>query len=388
MKSKKNNFISHFLWSIAGFNKSLIEDSKVDRFHAKIIGVLLLIVGVYATLAWSFFFQTVSDNFLISLIGGLFMGYFILSFDRALIASLSSGKTKLFSLIFRLILAFLLGIFLSQPMILKFYQHEIKKEASIIFIEKIKEQKIKLDELYNADIENLMNRKSNLQHQLTEKEKLFLNAEKDFKQEMDGTGGTKKRGYSTISKQKEKIYTQHKSDLNLLKNKNILELDSIQKQLNTINNKVFNETEKFKVTNTSFGTLIQVEALHSLLNKDKTGSLKSRYYLLSLILILIELSALIAKLLFSTNSYKGKVRLQEELELIQIANKKEITIANFENEKELIIMNNKESLTEFFKETKAVKNKKILTNLSDWEKDGKTSFTDFWNRFKTWFILN
>src|SRR5688572_11446752 len=121
--------MNDFLWNIAGFKRNIIATCKIDKYHASVIGALLLMVGIYATIAWSFFFQTLHANPVLTILAGVFMGAFIVSFDRALIASMASGKTNIFSLGFRLLLAILLGIFLSQPIILKLYEPEIKRES-------------------------------------------------------------------------------------------------------------------------------------------------------------------------------------------------------------------------------------------------------------------
>jgi len=145
---KKDNALNEFLWSLTGFKKDIISNRKVDSHYALIIGTLLLIVGIYASFAWTFFFQTVSSTPLIPAAAGLFMGFYIISFDRALIASMSTGNSNIFSIGFRLILAVLLGVFLAQPMILKFYQNDIKREAQILVDKKNQERKKIFENIY------------------------------------------------------------------------------------------------------------------------------------------------------------------------------------------------------------------------------------------------
>ena len=138
------------------------------------------------------------------------------------------------------------------------------------------------------------------------KRQLLNHAETDFKTEMDGSGGTKRWGYNIVSQQKEKIFKQHLEEYQKTADTLQPKIATIQEKINEINTKIAKEFEDFKQSNTAFGTLIQVEALQSLLTKDKTGSLRMRYYLLVFILALIELSALIAKMLYGTRSYKSK----------------------------------------------------------------------------------
>lgn len=62
--SQKTYRLNDFLWNIAGFKRSIIAKTKVDKYHAAVIGALLLMVGLYATIAWTFFFQTLEFCFL------------------------------------------------------------------------------------------------------------------------------------------------------------------------------------------------------------------------------------------------------------------------------------------------------------------------------------
>ena len=152
---QENNKLNGYLWNLSGFKKEIIRESKVDGYHATVIGVLLLVVGVYAMFAWTFFFQTVSDNAFVPIVAGIFMGFYIISFDRALIASMSSGKINIFSVIFRLVLATLLGVFLAQPMILKFYENDVKRESQIIVDIKNQDSKKELEAIYATDLSTL-----------------------------------------------------------------------------------------------------------------------------------------------------------------------------------------------------------------------------------------
>ena len=97
---EKESKVREILWNLAGFKKDIIKTCKVDSYHAGIIGTLLFIVGIYSALAWTFFFQTVTANPFMPVVAGLFMGFYIVSFDRALIASMSVSYLFLISICF------------------------------------------------------------------------------------------------------------------------------------------------------------------------------------------------------------------------------------------------------------------------------------------------
>jgi hypothetical protein len=388
MKEENGSKLDVFLWNLAGFKKSIISKCGIDNFHAKIIGVLLLIVGIYATLAWTFFFQTFTQNLFIAVLAGLFMGGFIVSFDRALISSLSSGKTNFFSLGFRFVLAILLGIFLAQPMILRFYQPEISREVEILADKKVQERKTELESLYQTDLENIQSQKTALQSEIDNTQQLFVGAEKDFKTEMDGSAGTKKYGYSTVAKQKEKIFESYKNELAVQRLSNGPKIDKLQADIDAINLKVSTEIELYQSENNIFGTLIQAEALESLLSKDSSGALKFRFYLLSLILILIELSALIAKMLFKMEGYKNRVSLIQTEEKQSFENEKELILAKLEELKGLRLENETNLQKKYFEGSKEVSVEKLESLLKAWQSDDGASAKEYWAKFKNKLTLS
>ena len=366
---RTNTSPREFLWNLSGFKKANISKSTVDEYHVTIIGLLILIVGIYATLAWTFFFQTVTENLTIAVVGGLFMGLFIVSFDRALIASMAVGNTNRYSVGFRLVLATLLGIFLAQPMILKFYEKDISREAQLLVDLKNQERKKELENTYAVDLDRLSNDKAALQQGILAKQEALNQAEQDFKSEMDGSGGTGRWGYSTVSKQKEKIYQRHQAEYETLLQNNQQKIATIDEEMDVLNTRMSEDFESYKANNTAFGTLIQAEALKSLLNKDETGSLKARYYLLAIILALIELSALIAKLLFNTKSYKTRVKTIVSTEVARSKAEAELT-------------------KKFFAMTEEVNEDKLEALMKDWKANSGESTQELYARFKKQLIIN
>lgn len=384
---QKSYGINDFLWNLAGFKRSIIAKTKVDKFHASVIGALLLMVGLYATIAWSFFFQTLGGNIILTIAAGLFMGAFIIAFDRALIASMASGKANVFSLGFRLVLAILLGVFLSQPIILRLYAPEIKRESQILLDKKIAERKVELTAIYQNELNSLTSQKITLENQLNDQKNLVNQAEKDFKKEMDGTGGTKKYGYSTVSKQKEKILESHLGGWEQMNATHQPQITQLQNGINQINDKIFNEVEVYRNENKEFGTLIQAEALQSLLKKDTSGALTMRYYLLSFILTLIELSALIAKIFLKTPAYRSKVELMNETADLEINTQREILLARNKIYKEKALESELALTEQFFDKTQSVKDEKFETQLQDWRTSKELTYKNTWTRFKKTFFL-
>lgn len=380
MAKSKQNKRNSILWNLAGFKKNVIEKCAGDQYHASIIGLLLIMVGIYAVLAWTFFFQTVTDNIFLALLGGLFLGAFIVSLDRALIASLASGKANKLSLLFRLGLALLLGVFLSQPIILKLYQPEIRREAQILLDQKNLERKTELEKQFNPQIEKQKSQISLWQAEMKNKEEQLLMAEKDFKQEMDGSAGTGKWGYSVVAKQKEKIYQKHLAEWEEMQKNQIPKMEIATRNIDSIESHINSEMKLYAENNLKTGTLIQVAALQAVLDKDESGALKSRYILLSLILILIELSALIAKLLFKMESYKKMMMAHTEDELENLMSERKLKkqrIAQFE---ELALKRDLKTQEAFINEADETINSGMKEVLQDWKTNPKGSLKSSWKK--------
>lgn len=382
MDNDNSSLTTRLLWNLAGYKKTIIQTCKVDSYHATIIGVLLLMVGIYAVLAWTFFFSAVFENPIYSIVAGLFMGAFIVSFDRALIASLSSGNASPVSLGFRLILAILLGIFLSQPMVLKLYGPEIKREAQILVDKKTLERKVELENLYKTELDNLRLIKTNLETQIQNKKADFDKSKADFKAEMDGSGGTARYGYNSVAKKKEGLMSADSTDYYTLRHNLDPQIANTQRKIDSTIDLVSGKMDVYKNENSQFGTLVQAEALESLLEKDKSHALRNRYYLLAVILTLVELSALIAKLFFRSKSYANKVNFITEEETKALEVEKEIMVGRLEQYKQLALENEKQSVQDFFAKSKSTSHIKMGELQDEWKNSKDINFKSAWSKFK------
>ncbi len=374
------------LWDIAGFKKDILADCKVDGHHVNMIAILLIIVGMYAVTAWTLFFLSVEDDILFALPLGIFMGLFIFFLDRTLIASLSKVKSSLSikyatSVIFRIILALVIGYVLAEPIIHKIYEREISREVQILIDLKNKERKAELEKIFQNDIDNLESEKKKYNDLITISKNDYTNSSKEFSNEMDGTGGSKHRGYSDISMKKEEIAKKAEAVYNNILTVNQIKIDTIENQITRIRNKINVDYQKFKDETKESGPLIKAEALNSLVVKDKSNTLRNKRFLFMTILILIELSAFIAKFTYNTDSYSNKISNInfEEINLHKI--NREIAITKQEVYKEEATKNETEMLKVFFENSQPINIERLDEMLSDWNKK-KYSLNELWLNFK------
>ena len=369
-----------FLWWLSTAEKELLVECVVDRNRYKIIGTTVLATWSFATLAWTYFWTTITSNLLLSVLLGLFMGFIILTIDRALIKGMNKfNKNKIAPLLLRSILAITLGTFMAQPAILFMFDKEIKLQASLDneLRKRVKQQE--LDSLFNPQKNSLHAEKMQLQNQLTGQYTEVSVARQQFLAEIDGTGGTGKVGIQNIAKAKKAEYEKLDSQYRQLNSSLLPRIATIDSSLNAIDNQVKKENDTFTgLLNNGF--LTRIEALNNLVKKN--SALQWRYLLIVVILMLIELMPVLAKTLLPAGTYDEKVKLTEEME-------KEVAEGNQLKEKQLKELYNRlaqESdsgfIEEFFTSSKARRGEKMKDQLDKWHENNEESFDGFWERFK------
>lgn len=340
----------------------------------------MLATWSFATLAWTYFWSTITSSLLLSVVLGLFMGFIILTIDRALIKGINKfNKNKIAPLLLRSVLAITLGTFMAQPAILFMFDKEIKLQASLDNEVRKRNKQNELDSLYNPQKQVLSAQRTQLQSKLDSKYAEVSDARQQYLAEADGSGGTGKVGIERIALAKkaeyEKLDGEYKTLVSSLQ-PNIVIIDS---NLASINNTIKKENEVFAgFLNNGF--LTRIEALNNLV-KENTA-LQWRYFLIVIILMLIELMPVLAKALLPSGTYDEKVRLTEEME-------KEVAQGNQAKEKHLKEMYNqlaKEKdeafIKHFFSLTETERNEKMKNRLEKWTTNHEESFDGFWNDFK------
>ena len=87
---------TEFLWWLSTAEKEILVDSVVDRNRYRIIGMTVLATWAFASFTWTYFFSTIVDSVLLAIGLGLFMGFIILTIDRALIKGITKFNKRKF----------------------------------------------------------------------------------------------------------------------------------------------------------------------------------------------------------------------------------------------------------------------------------------------------
>jgi hypothetical protein len=374
------NQFTHFLWWLSTAEKEILVDSVVDRNRYKIIGMTVLATWAFATFTWTYFFSTIVDSVLLAIALGLFMGFIILTIDRALIKGITKfNKRKLAPLLFRGLLALTIGTFMAQPAVLYMFDKEIKLQTSLDNEKKKMLKQQELTVLYKTPKEALVKERTALKAELDLKYDAVNDARNNFIAETDGSGGSGKVGIKDIAIAKRNEYQKLDGEYQILLKETQPKLDSADAALKEIDNKIKTEETNF-TTYLNNGFLTRVEALTNLL-KNNTA-LQFRYYLIVFILMLIELMPVIAKTILPSGSYDEKVMLREEME-IDIAHsniRKEQQLKEIYNQ--LAFENDTEAIKAFFALTKDDRNEKMKTFSTKWKEENHQTFDGLWEKMK------
>jgi Domain of unknown function (DUF4407) len=382
--SQRENYVpsqwDEFLWWLATAEKEIIADCAIDRNRYKIIGMSVLATWAFATLAWMYFFSTLAENPFLVIGCGLFMGFVILTIDRALIKGINKfNKNKIGPLLFRGLLAITIGTFMAQPAVLYMFDKEIKMQTSLDNEKRKLVKRQELDALYKERKTALLAQKDAIEKGLNKKYAEVANARENFIRETDGSGGSGKVGIKDIALAKRNEYEKLDEQY-----KNMLAaegqgLEEVNKELNEMEAGIKKEEAVF-VNYLNDGFLTRTEALNNLIKTN--AALQFRYYLILVILMLIELMPVIAKFMLPTGTYDEKVRLREEME-------KAIAEENTGSEKEIKLLYNRlareadtETLHEFFSNTKDERKEKINKLVQQWQQEKDGTIDGFWTKVK------
>lgn len=371
---------TEFLWWLATAEKEILLDSVIDRNRYRIIGMTVLGTWLFATLTWTYFFSTLADSIFISGPLGLFMGFIILSIDRALIKGINKfNKRKFTALLFRGLLALTIGTFMAQPAVLYMFDKEIRLQTSLDNEKKKITKRQELDLLYANQKEQLTNEKESIKKDLDEKYIAVQRSRENFLAETDGSGGTGKIGIKDIAIAKRNEYQKLDTAYQQLLKTGQSKIDSAEAKLNALENKIKQEEAAFELY-LNDGFLTRVEALQNILKTN--FALEFRYYLILFILLLIELMPVIAKTLLPSGSYDEKVMQREEMEI-------EIARTNRQHEQQLkelynqtAFENDSTAIVNFFSLTKEDRDEKIKAFGKKWKEEENGIFDGVWERMK------
>jgi len=297
---------TNFLWWCSGAHQELLKQFPSE--HSKYFGLggVILATFILASLSAGYAIYSVFGNWGWTVIFAIVWGLIIFNFDRFLVSTMRkygvSPRKQLSMAIPRMVLAILIGFTIARPLELKIFEKEINTKV----IENT-HKKIQLnDSLLQAENTALMQTTSAERDRLYARKKTIEDdlskLQQSYVQEADGTGGSQIRGVEKIAKLKMNAYSssaqQALPELQELNN-NIHTQDSI-----LANAKSNMEAKRAKYEASALanvGFLEKNKALTDL--ADEESSVFWTSFLLSLLIILIEVGPIISKLIMPVGPY-------------------------------------------------------------------------------------
>jgi hypothetical protein len=361
-----------FLWWLSTAEKELLNGAAIDSNRYSIVGMTVFTTWIFATAAWTYFFSTVTDNILLALPLGLLMGFIILTIDRALIKSINRQmKNRWLPILFRIVLASVIGMFMAQPALLYMFKKEIKLQIALDNTNRQIANRQQVDSLYRFQKNELNIEKNKLLQDAGLRYEGVQLARENFLKETDGSGGTGKVGIKAIAIAKRNEYQKLDAEYQqfmVQQQPKIVLIDSSLKAIELTSS----QQEASFAGYFNDGFLTQIEALQHLLQNHP--ALQYRFYLLMAILLLIELMPLLSKLLLPAGTYDEKVRLREAMEKemaeLQILHQKEVSIVYQAAVKD----HDNEMINTFFTTHKTDRLEKMQLYNKEWKEDEGISF--------------
>jgi hypothetical protein len=315
---KKSNG-RNFLWWCSGAHQDLLRQFPSEHSKYAGIGGVVLATFVLASIAGGYAVYSVFGNWLWTVVFAVVWGLIIFNFDRFLVSTMrkygvSKGQQVRMA-VPRLVLALLIGVTIARPLELKIFE----KEIDVKVLEN-RHKKMQLnDSLLNREIQSSLQvaeaERSRMVARKQSLEDTLHRLQQAYVAEADGTGGSMQRGIEALTLLKRDAYNnalrQHTPELQEL-NAGIAAQDSILGNVRSANEVKRTQYEADLAGKVGF--LERNKALSDL--ADEESSVWWSNFLLSLLIILIEIGPVLSKLILNVGPYD--VALAKE-ELIQMA---------------------------------------------------------------------
>ena len=323
MKTKKLNAVTRFFCKSSGAYLPILEKcpSQVTKYFG--MGVILWITAIMACFSGGYFITTVfssgeTENSWLGVGFALFWGLAIFFLDRYMVTSITIGegfKKSILQATPRLLLAVCLGLIVSKPLEMKFFEKEINSEIIALNQSEYK-TKLRGDselEKSNLKLQNLEAEEKKLDSTLLSERTLVNKLQAEYYDELNGLGLSGKSGYGPQAKERRKLWEDAQVKYKTLE----LDSDQEKKKLKEEKERVARQIDEIRngiqsPLNTNDGPLKRIEALHNITSQNTT--LRIVDFLLSLIFILFEIAPILVKLsmkegLYETalNSYEKKI---------------------------------------------------------------------------------
>ncbi|TMI93544.1 MAG: DUF4407 domain-containing protein [Bacteroidetes bacterium] len=317
---KKKPADNNFLWWCSGAHQKLLKQFPSEHSKYSGLGAVLLATFVLATISAGCAVYTVFGNWLWTIAFAIIWGLIIFNFDRFLVSTMRkygvSRRKQIMMALPRVALALLIGVVIARPLEMKIFEKEINVKMTKNLHDKIRLNDSLLAMEYKNQLSNADSERQRLLGRKLAIEDTLHNLRSAYLQEADGTGGSRQRGIENITRLKQDAFNlardQFAPELLLLE-QNMKSQENITDAAKASMEDKRKQFEQTAMANRGF--LERNKALADLSAEE--GSVFWASWLISLLIILIEIGPVLSKLMMPLGPYD--VALAKE-ELLHMAN--------------------------------------------------------------------
>jgi len=317
---KKKPADNNFLWWCSGAHQKLLKQFPSEHSKYSGLGAVLLATFVLATLSAGYAVYTVFGNWLWTIGFAIIWGLIIFNFDRFLVSTMRkygvSRRKQIMIALPRIALALLIGVVIARPLEMKIFEKEINVKMTKNLHDKIRLNDSLLAMEYKNQLVNAETERQRLLGRKLAIEDTLHNLQSAYLQEADGTGGSRQRGIDNITRLKQDAF-------NLARDQFAPELLLLEQNMKSQENitdaaKASMEDKRKQFEQTAMANMGFLERNKALADLSaEEGSVFWASWLISLLIILIEIGPVLSKLMMPLGPYD--IALAKE-ELLHMAN--------------------------------------------------------------------
>jgi len=317
---KKNPADNNFLWWCSGAHQKLLKQFPSEHSKYSGLGAVLLATFVLATISAGYAIYTVFGNWLWTIGFAIIWGLIIFNFDRFLVSTMRkygvSRRKQIMMAVPRLALALLIGVVIARPLEMKIFEKEINVKMTKNLHDKIRLNDSLLAMEYKNQLVNAETERQRLLGRKLAIEDTLHNLQSAYLQEADGTGGSRQRGIDNITRLKQDAF--HLARIQFAPEIVLLEQNMKSQDSTTAVAKASMEDKRKQFEATAMANMGFLERNKALADLSaEEGSVFWASWLISLLIILIEIGPVLSKLMMPLGPYD--IALAKE-ELLHMAN--------------------------------------------------------------------
>lgn len=320
-----------FLWWCAGVVPEVLRMYPSERAKYEGIGGAVLTTGVLAFLSgfYAVYTTLASGSYaIVTSIGfGLLWAMAIFNLDRYIVSSLRKPtdpsvrwrqrmRETWLPALPRIGLAVLIGITLSKPLELRLFENTIAGQAAINQEKAVTEKRAGL--IASSSLAALDTELKKVSEETASSEARAQTLEDEFHREADGTGGSRRYGYSEVARVKQEAAVDARQQVTTLQER----LRQIQGERDKVDAQINQEVNAFR-DNLADDFLTRMKAL-----SDLTASSNAVWWISTFVVLLlvgVEITPVVVKLLSPIGPYDVKLDAMNNVETNEALLKRDTT---------------------------------------------------------------